>query len=486
MYSEQLEAIIQSVIADGVITEKERAVLHKKAETEGIDADEIDVYVDGLIAQMKNNGEEVATAIKEHDLALFVKETSSRWYNPVYYKLKKVYLVEHVSSSNHTVNDILITFVDVTDANNKEVKNWERHMGMGLLFSVNVNGDYWGTPTLCFSSNGDDFLSLACDREYNSFQCQCINDKSADETIAYKIDKEDLQALCKTEDIQVRFLSSDDDRKYIKLPETSLPGFQYYAQYFYRVMIDPEAYPDAEKHLKSLKKTTQEKRVVVQKEIGDKTEQQLAGILSRKVKGKRIKPTPYYMKQYKVLDAVVTDISGRIVTRQKNDYETYTPHLFLHAITTKEDDYVFYICITSHWSIIGGKTVVLSINLQDYTLLPVTDNISFLSDKNPHKEKDNDKYNFYYIDKDTLNAFLNAKDATLKVIDGGVEERKIPSIPKKWKKAYEMLGKKDNLKEWSENTGVLSKFCQTYFQIAVPLMMVYVVLALIILFLILF
>ena len=53
MYSEQLEQLIKSVIADGVITEKERAVLHKKAASEGVDEDEIDVYVDGLVAQMK-------------------------------------------------------------------------------------------------------------------------------------------------------------------------------------------------------------------------------------------------------------------------------------------------------------------------------------------------------------------------------------------------------------------------------------------------
>ena len=53
MYSEQIEQLIKSVIADGVITEKERAVLHKRAAAEGIDEDEIDVYVDGLIAQMK-------------------------------------------------------------------------------------------------------------------------------------------------------------------------------------------------------------------------------------------------------------------------------------------------------------------------------------------------------------------------------------------------------------------------------------------------
>ena len=53
MYSEQIEQLIKSVIADGVITEKERAVLHKRAAAEGIDEDEIDVYVDGLVAQMK-------------------------------------------------------------------------------------------------------------------------------------------------------------------------------------------------------------------------------------------------------------------------------------------------------------------------------------------------------------------------------------------------------------------------------------------------
>ena len=53
MYTEQLEQLIKSVIADGVITEKERAVLHKKAAAEGVDEDEIDVYVDGLIAQME-------------------------------------------------------------------------------------------------------------------------------------------------------------------------------------------------------------------------------------------------------------------------------------------------------------------------------------------------------------------------------------------------------------------------------------------------
>jgi hypothetical protein len=54
MYSEQLETLIKNVLADGVITDKERAVLHKKAEAEGIDVDEIDVYIDGELDKTRS------------------------------------------------------------------------------------------------------------------------------------------------------------------------------------------------------------------------------------------------------------------------------------------------------------------------------------------------------------------------------------------------------------------------------------------------
>ena len=53
----ELKELINGIIADGIITDKERAVLHKKAEENDIDTDEIDVFVDGLIAQMKNHEE---------------------------------------------------------------------------------------------------------------------------------------------------------------------------------------------------------------------------------------------------------------------------------------------------------------------------------------------------------------------------------------------------------------------------------------------
>lgn len=52
-FSKELEAIIEAALADGVITEKERAVLHKKALLEGVDPDELDIVIDGRLSKMK-------------------------------------------------------------------------------------------------------------------------------------------------------------------------------------------------------------------------------------------------------------------------------------------------------------------------------------------------------------------------------------------------------------------------------------------------
>lgn len=53
-FSKELEEVIEAALADGVITEKERAVLHKKALQEGADPDEVDVVIDGRLQQMQN------------------------------------------------------------------------------------------------------------------------------------------------------------------------------------------------------------------------------------------------------------------------------------------------------------------------------------------------------------------------------------------------------------------------------------------------
>ena len=53
MFSEELEEFIELALADGVLTDKERAVLHKRAQAEGVDPDELDVVIDGRLAKVK-------------------------------------------------------------------------------------------------------------------------------------------------------------------------------------------------------------------------------------------------------------------------------------------------------------------------------------------------------------------------------------------------------------------------------------------------
>jgi hypothetical protein len=53
MYNEQLEQLIDAALADGVLTEKEKQVLFKKAQTFGIDLDEFEMVLDAKLVKMQ-------------------------------------------------------------------------------------------------------------------------------------------------------------------------------------------------------------------------------------------------------------------------------------------------------------------------------------------------------------------------------------------------------------------------------------------------
>lgn len=53
MFSKELEEVIDAALADGVLTDKERLVLHKRGQAEGVDPDELDIVIDGRLAKMK-------------------------------------------------------------------------------------------------------------------------------------------------------------------------------------------------------------------------------------------------------------------------------------------------------------------------------------------------------------------------------------------------------------------------------------------------
>lgn len=59
---EELDALIQEYLTDGIITDKERQVLLRKAEKLGLDVDEIDLYID---AQQQKVDQQVDSAVRK-------------------------------------------------------------------------------------------------------------------------------------------------------------------------------------------------------------------------------------------------------------------------------------------------------------------------------------------------------------------------------------------------------------------------------------
>lgn len=53
LYSEKIEALIDAALADGVLTEKEKQILFKKAQAEGIDLDEFEMVLDARLVELQ-------------------------------------------------------------------------------------------------------------------------------------------------------------------------------------------------------------------------------------------------------------------------------------------------------------------------------------------------------------------------------------------------------------------------------------------------
>ena len=78
MYSKDLEQLIDAALADGIITDKERAVIKKRAEKEGIDLDEIDVYLDGRLAKLQSEKSYIVNEAPKIQQAVEIPQKTSQ------------------------------------------------------------------------------------------------------------------------------------------------------------------------------------------------------------------------------------------------------------------------------------------------------------------------------------------------------------------------------------------------------------------------
>lgn len=66
MYNEQIEVLISAALADGKLTEKEKQILFKKAQAQGIDLDEFEMVLDARLVELEKaeNAKAAASAPK--------------------------------------------------------------------------------------------------------------------------------------------------------------------------------------------------------------------------------------------------------------------------------------------------------------------------------------------------------------------------------------------------------------------------------------
>ena len=70
IFSDRLEAMIAAALQDGVLTDKERELLKRRAEKEGEDWDEVEMIIEARLAEMQTEKEIVSAATPQIDAEL--------------------------------------------------------------------------------------------------------------------------------------------------------------------------------------------------------------------------------------------------------------------------------------------------------------------------------------------------------------------------------------------------------------------------------
>ncbi len=445
MYSEQLEQLIQSVIADGVITDKERSVLHKKATAEGIDEDEIDVYVDGLIAnatkpspQEQKNKRDLSKVGKVKNKEITYYEMNDRL---------------QMSVKKTPIKELYMTFFDV--ANHKESDGDKKIQGLGIhlfgLLSDEWNGwvsDIAESITIKTESRtfqiGLYFFTYNCHRP---FEAPMVSGKTADMTLAVLIDADILKQLCEAPILSLSIaqltIGRRDEHKEYDLTATPIGDFAHYAQVAYRSFVDPTAFPDAEFQTTG----------VDMDEVA-----RLLGANEKTLQAVRT-DVPCY-KQYRDITSNMTvihvsDSKSLSGSHQENDYNLT---LKMHAAQKDGETLAFYFELGSNIPYskndngyrikdfplgLDDGSISISLGAKAFTLLPITYYKQLLASQISQKDYE---HNFFAIDDEQIKLLMQAKDFDMTVsgskgitisVKSMFSDR--VSMPKKWVLAYNLL-----------------------------------------------
>lgn len=491
MYSEALERLIKSVIADGQITDKERAVLYKKAEAEGIDADEIDVYVEGLIAEQSNqstSGSQVEASKTSYDLSQ-VKKLNDRGVRCYCLKTAFNMTIKH-NAELKIKNPYIVFYREEYNNNDKDhVKFY-----IAICFNCDEIGGIhkpWGldAENIELKTDQDTFIVKVC-REYAD-DCyaekyfQMIPEKST-ALFCGEVDEETIQQLCTANTISLKnicirkkkheILDSGvegnwDTEKEYDVTCSSFLDFGLYAKYAYHSLVDKSAYADIDfANIESLLNRTgysdiEETASSNGKEGSSAINTQnnyLVRLLGANKKGLSEIPddVPCY-KKYKDLE------SGKIIyfidDYKRSALDGYFVTLYLRAIMEaerQEPEYYFEVVSnipkphenkeTNKVEIkppleLEDSILTILIGAKSYIIKPLTDSKELL-DSLPNLSHGYE-HNFFAISEELIKQLMDVNGfvAQIRGKKSGIDLKLKPIIgdsikmPAKWKLAYNLM-----------------------------------------------
>lgn len=107
MFNEQLEKLIEMALIDGVLTDKEREILKRKAVSQGFDEDEFEMVLEAkLYEKQQNNSPSIH--FQNKDSVSIKADSGAENLKGIHLLFKKITDIENESKPNYTIKDFYV------------------------------------------------------------------------------------------------------------------------------------------------------------------------------------------------------------------------------------------------------------------------------------------------------------------------------------------------------------------------------------------
>lgn len=289
MYSKALEKLVQSAIADGQITDKERAVLHKRAAEEWVEEKDIDTYVNRHIASLPVSASTMGLSALErvekdyniyyrmkHPFELIVDEDSpmSRWYVNFIYIEKSTTMYPWIKFDGYNCNGwIGVQFYGFLKEGLKGGNN------KSITIEIENKKIRITTQLHTFLDKSEDIGSWMSGFPISGIEYPLIGGAEPDFGDEGKLELKDLQDLCNATSFRFSyedFCFKGGDKHHGAIVARPIYDFAAFAQMFYHAALDVTAYPDAVNRMKYSIEQERQRKEEAKRKTAEEVEQRRA------------------------------------------------------------------------------------------------------------------------------------------------------------------------------------------------------------------